>query len=553
MSMFFALLKTDLRNTYSLNRLFSRSKRMKKLSAKGPLAAIFALAVLAIWVFYIYTLFSTYVELLSNAIFVLFGVIAIGESVTTFIYTIRMAPVHLFSFKDYDLLMSMPFKPVTVLLEKVVKLYVGNLLLTYAVFGPMLVAIGTSRGDGPLYYVASLLLLFFVPMLPILVGTLIGGLFMWISSKFRKTNLVNMIFSFLFILLIMVFSMGIGGLSGFAAESDMEAIVEMDFFWDILEKYPPALLFTKALDSYDVLSGAIFLGINLAAFAIFVLIFTRGFNKINLALRENQSKSNYTFRRQEVSGAFSALFRNERRRYFSSFVYVYNTASGPIVGIIFLVMMVFLGNTVLPELLDTFLFDELKPFIAGIMAALLIFSLTIAPTTAATISYEGKAFWLTKTMPVPVERIYWSKICVNFLIPVPITVAISIASHLLFRLELQHTLAILLIGLLCIILTSFTGLYINLHFPKMNWSTPNQAIKNSLSVFVSVFVGFGLVLLAGLGYFLFVVKGFIFGLEPFTGTLPFMYGFALFLVVLCAGIWILLRTNGKKLFDAIEA
>ncbi|MEG1991495.1 MAG: hypothetical protein RR351_05345, partial [Christensenella sp.] len=70
--------------------------------------------------------------------------------------------------------------------------------------------------------------------------------------------------------------------------------------------------------------------ISFGAFAVFVLIVARVFNKINTSITTNRTASNYKMTALNETSPKRALYRKELKRYFSSSQYVLNTAAGPL-------------------------------------------------------------------------------------------------------------------------------------------------------------------------------------------------------------------------------
>ena len=88
--------------------------------------------------------------------------------------------------------------------------------------------------------------------------------------------------------------------------------------------------------------------------------------------------------------------------------------------------------------------------------------LSVSPTTSSAISLEGKELWILKAHPIGYKDVFISKLLVNITIEgLPILlVGILLAT----RLGFTYLPFIILIPFLVVILTSITGLYINLLF-----------------------------------------------------------------------------------------
>ena len=99
---------------------------------------------------------------------------------------------------------------------------------------------------------------------------------------------------------------------------------------------------------------------------------------------------------------------------------------------------------------------------------------------------------------------------------------------------------IVLIPFLVVILTAITGLYINLLYPKLNWESEQEVVKQGISVLVTMSVNFILVLIP-------MVLYFILSLNEIFKLIIVVISYIL-LIILCA---ILLFKHGRKLYEKL--
>ena len=80
-------------------------------------------------------------------------------------------------------------------------------------------------------------------------------------------------------------------------------------------------------------------------------------------------------------------------------------------------------------------------------------------------------------------------------------------SNLLFIIKftpnITYIITILLLSLIAPTLTAIIGLLINLKYPKLNFSSDTEVVKQSISSMISVFTGMSLAIISifGIGYF----------------------------------------------------
>lgn len=543
---FFSLLKYDLLNTFAFKKLAQQSKAVKILGSIG--LGILGLLILAGCFSYAFLFGFTLSSV--DAMFMMIGGVFLFEAIFSLITTIRTASTYLFDFRDYDLLMSMPISLKNILAVKMSKLYLTNLLSSLVICIPFLIVNGIFTSASIFYYISAIIMSLFVPMIAIVFGAVVSFFIMKISSKFKKNNLLNIIFTLILSAGIMFASFSFSFASQSMTNIDTSNIQRLsESFWNILKYFPPALWFTKALSEGNILFGILFIVVSIALFLGFIFIFNKNFNKINISLKEQTSGKKYIHEAQKSNSIFGSLLTKELRQYFSSSYYVLNTISGGIMPLISLIILVIKFGKIssLPEInmmLDSFGISN-NIFIA-LISVLLTFSFTISPTTVASISIEGKNFWMGKSMPVSEKQIFKSKIMVNILINIPFTVIIFILSAIFFELSLLQCALILLNNILIIVVASILGLYCNLMFPKMKWTNSNQVVKNSLSIVVFILMSF-------------VVTGIVIALFVFTIVAAgvsgeiFVLAYNIILLLLILGSLALLNTHGVKLYNKIEA
>ena len=247
----------------------------------------------------------------------------------------------------------------------------------------------------------------------------------------------------------------------------------------------------------------------------------------------------------------SSLYKRELNKYFSIPIYVTNTIFGPLFMIVIALVIAIIGKQYFISLIETVIASGYESGVApeNIMniineyfnfGAIILISiiLSMSPTTSSAISLEGKELWILKAHPISYKDVFISKLLVNVTIeglPV-LLVGIVLAT----RLGFIYLPFIVLIPFLVVILTAITGLYINLLYPKLNWESEQEVVKQGISVLVTMSVNFILVLIP-------MVLYFILSLNEIFKLIIVVISYIL-LIILCA---ILLFKHGRKLYEKL--
>ena len=433
-------------------------------------------------------------------------------------------------------LLSMPVKPRAVLASKVVSLTVSQLLISCIIMVPGIIVYAVMGGMTPLGWVFGLISVVFSPLVPVVLASVISAVIAAVASRFKFKNLISIILSFVFFGLIMIGSFNLQGLlESFAANAGglAEGVRQfMPFFY----------YYGSAMVTGNVLELLLALSISIAAFALFVWVFSIGYKRINQLMGERSARANYKMTALKAGSPLKALFFKELKIYVSTPIYIFNTAFGALLMFIATIAAAFFGGETVAQLLEIPAVAELMgPMFAALLSLLAVMSCS----TCSSISLEGKAFYLVKAAPVPVWKVFLSKISINLLITAAPAVLCAVILFFALNLSLQGLLILLVLPVLYSVYISLIGLFFNLLSPKMDFTTPAQVVKQSAATLYAMLAG-----LMGVAapVVLFVVLKI---------SMSFFWSY---LWLVCAGVLLvdvllvlLLSTVGKKLYAAVPA
>ena len=484
MNKFLSITKINLLRSFNLtvNTNFkSKSARRKKI-VKGIIITLIVSYIL----FYIYfltkSLMPTLLEI-NKPLYILAFLFAIC-SLYIFIANIFKIKGVLFDFKDYDLLMSLPINRNTIIASKIVSLYIINLLYTLVIMIPGYIAY-IRYADLPHDWL-FFLLLFAIPILPILASSIIGIVLSWITSFFKNKNIGSYII-YLSLIVILFFGMyKINGLDETVIANSGVNMVER-----FSNYYPLTNLFIELLNNFNLVSLLIYIFIPIVLTVIFILFINHGYIRLRTRLLKQNIKSDYTISGYNANKPTISLYKKELKRYLSSPLYVLNTSFGCIIVILLILSILLFNDNVISR------FDKiinLNEMVKSNIVIILSMLCALSSTTNSSISLEGKSFWIIKMLPISNSKIFLSKIMVNLTILIP-TILIS---GTFFGIYLGFTLIdfvfLYLILLAYSLFAAINGVLVNLIFPKFDYELEVKVIKQSMAVFVSLLVGVLMVL-----------------------------------------------------------
>jgi len=431
-----------------------------------------------------------WLTLVLGMLFVSFMIMGLG------LYTFNSL---LFESADTDQLFAMPLSKLTVLLGKVSGIVVENWIIGLVFWLPMVIVYGNYAHPAPLFYVFALVTLLIMPGVPLFILALISYLVGLLASGGRWRKILQIVLTLGFMAAI-----GFGLRYATAqllatAKIDTNANVQ-DLLFALLQRtYPPVGYAIHGLiaGSWSAMGLAVlwnvlpFLAIATLIAASYAWIRSR----ITAVARVTGGHVTY-----KTTSAARTLFGKELSRLFGSPMYMLNSLIGALLTILFAFLFAIstgknaegmrellaqLGITLTPILLITFLF-----------------MLSLANTTAASISLEGKNLWIVQSMPVDAATVLRSKLLVQ-LTTIPAIVLVSCVISL-FTVSVGGTGFVMLLVpcLVFTVVSACLGLIYNLHFHRFDFYNDMQVVKNSASVLLTMGTMAVVVAAATFGYWL---------------------------------------------------
>ena len=388
----------------------------------------------------------------------------------------------LFTFRDYDTLASLPIPGAVLLGSRFLMLYLSNLGFMALILLPALAVYGVMAAPGAGFWAAAAVSFFFIPLLPVLAGTLLGLVISLAASRFRHSNALAILFSLAAFVLLMV---GSTGLSASMASESFGPVAQMAA-QQITRLYFPARLYQQALAGSGWALALFVLGSALAA-ALALWLLGRCFGPLRALLMARRARSAYRPEALKARSPAMALFGKEMRRFFASALYVLNGGAGLLLMTLMTLALIILGADQLELLLELLL--EL-PGLASMLMAVLPFLLglmnAMTAPSACSLSLEGKSLPILKSLPVSSRAVLMSKAAVTAVLTGGATVVNALALTLALRPTLLEALWLWVIPLLYGLVSAQAGLLFNLRLPNFSWTSEVTVIKQSVPVLLTM-------------------------------------------------------------------
>ena len=469
------LLRMQLYNLFGINRLIhSRDKQEKQRSAIVAALMLVAIAILAIYI----TKFSNSMAEagLGKALPTLMVVVC---SLTTLTLTFVKSTGVLIGLKDYDMVMSMPVNTISIVTSRVTLLYLINLIIGFISMLPSSIIYILYEHPPICSYLFLVGALFLTPIIPMIISLSLGVLIVAVSSRSKHKNIYSLVLSTAAVLMIVLASTKTQSMDEAQITNLGVAIAET-----VNKFYPPAILFTNALLHNDWVGFVIFAAVSLVSGIAFIAIVSHYYKTLNTAVFSHYAKKDYKMGALKSSSPFMALYKKELRRLSSCTIYALNSCIGIVLLFVVAVMAVFFMPSTLRQQVEVM---GIMIVIQNIMPIALAIFVSMTSTTAASLSLEGKNRWIMCSVPTQARTVYNSKIAVKLTVILPVLYVSAILIRIVIPCSLMQTVLMFLIPTVYAFFISVLGIYLNIKFPKYDWTSEYYAVKGgAISVLATV-------------------------------------------------------------------
>ena len=487
------------------------------------------------------TLFAD--ALLPDRLWLCMALTGLSSLLVAVIGSVFMTYSILYKAKDNEMLLALPIPPMSMLLSKMVSIYIMALIFSALPIIPALIILLTSGfAVSAASVVFTILSVFFIAMLATALGCLLGWLVALVIGLFPRKNVATVIFTLLFLGVYYTFYFRINKIL-------QNLVANIDSVEGNISAYVYPFYKMGQGCAGDAVSFIIFAVICIAAMAIVCFILSRTF--IRIATRtEKQVSVEYKEKKADMQSVPKALFKKELKHYLGSAAYLLNSSMGIIFMIVAAVALLIKAGTVrdLMEMLKTQFGGSLAGLpIADLLTLAIGWALCFLSSnndiTAPSISLDAKTLWLNKSLPVDYMQIFDAKRKLHLVLTVVPILILLAAIAIVLKMDIMSIFYCAVLVILFIYFCANMGLVLNLRFPNLNWTNETMAVKQGASVTLALFGNWALLLILGALY--------AFVLRKVLSPIAYMrILIALFLIAaLLTNAW--LQSHGRKRYQEL--
>ncbi len=484
MKKLYSLIKATMTSDMSLFKI-----KAKKNSKKGALIPLFIALYL---MFMIWSGANAMFEKLYplHIAYILLPLFVFSISIMTFMEGIYKTSSLIFNCKDDQLLLSLPIKRRTVLFIRILKFYIFELLFNSMFLLPIMIAyIRWADSINITYFITSIIMLLLLPIIPIVLSCIIGMISSNISSKFKYKNAAQIIISIIFLIGILCIS--------YSMDNILEYLINnATSINDLITKiYYPAGIYAKLITSFNIKDLFIFILINITIFIISIFILSKFYFKINSNLKEVATNKKININKLTIksNNKYYSLIKKELNTFFKTPVFIINAGFALVLFLLATIIITIKFNSTIALLTDPNTINLSKKLIMNNLSILIFVLITVTSfmtsITNSVISLEGKNINILKSLPLHTKEILMSKIYSALVITTPVLLVGEIILFIKFKTNIIESFFLIILSILIPLVSHFIGLIINLKYPKLDWESSSEVVKQSTSSFVSVTIG----------------------------------------------------------------
>jgi len=400
--------------------------------------------------------------------FLIMGTIAIVFGVFGSVFSTYSG---LYLAKDNDLLLSMPIKIGTVMLSRLLGVYIIGLMYSSVVLLPALIVELAVLPFSPSRLIGALVFLILISVFIFTLSCLLGWVVAKISLKLKNRAIITVLVSLIFV--------GVYYVVYFKALDLISALIANAVsYGERIRGVSQALYIFGRAGEGDWMAMLICTLFVAALFGAMWYLLSRSF--ITIATSTAPVKTHAAARPGRQHSAPTALLGKEFSRLTASPNYMLNCALGVLVIPAAGVLMLVRGGALLDVLSSVF---AAKSGSVSIIccAALCMFS-SMNATAVPSVSLEGSNLWIAKSLPVPAWEPLRAKLRVQLILTLPSLLFCSVCFAIVLRAPLAETALLIALPQIFALFSAYFALWLDLRRPNLSWTNEIIPIKQGMNM-----------------------------------------------------------------------
>ena len=264
----------------------------------------------------------------------------------------------------------------------------------------------------------------------------------------------------------------------------------------ITKLYYPAAAYIRLVREFSILELLKFILINILLFAGSIFILSKFYFKINSNVKSISVSHNNGKYKIKQNSVIKSIIKKELNRIINTPVFVANATFGLVLFLIGSILLVVKFDSIAASLINEeslITVSTIKSYIPIVIFILIVASSFTSSMTCSMISLEGRSFNILKSLPVKPFKILLAKVLTTVLIAFSFLLVGDIILFIRFNLNIFEMLLLIMCSIVYPLISSLVGIIANLKYPKMDADNDTEVVKQSMSSFIAVMLGFALI------------------------------------------------------------
>ena len=434
--------------------------------------------------------------------------------------------------KDNDLLLSMPIPVRTIIISRLLNVYLLGAMYSGVVMLPTLIVHWIIAGATVANVICGIILFLIVTVIVLILSCLLGWVVAKISLKLKNKSFI--------VVLIALAGISLYYFIYFKAQVWIrELVANAAVYGASIKGSAYGLYLFGRIGEGNLIATSIFTAATVLLLALTLFVLSRGFIKIATS-SASVGKVQYHEKKVKEKSVFGALLTKEFARFTSSPNYMLNNGLGilllPVLGIFLLIkgadIMAAVGSA----------FGGRTDYAALILCAVLMLVSAMNDMAAPSVSLEGKSIWIPQSLPIDPKTVLKAKAAMQLILTaIPMLFAV-VCAGIVLQASIVEKLMIFLLPLIFTVFSALFGSFIGIRHPIMEWTTEIIPLKQSAAVTIALFGGWGFAALFAVPYFL---------IGQLIGLVPYLTAWTVIYSALSVLMYRWLNTKGAEAFSRL--
>lgn len=491
----------------SLNKNSQKYGSCKKKISMTILLILVAIYIIGVLGFFSYELINSLKLINQEKVFLSLCLVA-TVAVTLFKTILTSLNVLYFS-KDVEFLLPLPLKPISIVLAKFNVMLISEYITELITFIVPFVVYGYIMKVGLSFYIYSLLVFLFLPIIPMLISAVIIVFIMKFTKFLNNKDIVQYLSVFLTIVIVIAvqfINTSSNEVTNFMIANKMMEINGLtstfsEYFFTVKQ----ATIAITSEDNFESIKNILFLGLEsigvyiLVAFAVSKIYLESAVYATVSSVKRKKVKVN-NFSNNSVGKSY---IKKEIRILFRNPVFflqcVLPSLLFPIIFFIPIYRTITLGGTEGMQLFKTVIYKVLEDSMGfGLVLCIINFLYMFNFISVTAISRDGENAIFMKYIPIELHKQCKYKVVPSIILNfIPLIYVIGIIKYFVPEVMWITIVEIGVISLMCNVLISYIAIFIDLLRPKLHWTSEYHVVKQNLNMLfdaILVFIIMGIII-----------------------------------------------------------